>query len=680
MDSKQVPGGYDVSSRPPKIKNKNPAPVQITAEQLLREIQERRDVKPKEPQQRVMDGEELDEYRQRKRKTFEDAIRFNRLKIGTWLRYAAWEQTQGELQRARSIYERALDVDPRNQTILIKYTEMEMKHRNINLARNLYDRAITILPRVDQFWYRYTYMEELLDNVHGARQIFERWMQWEPEEDAWNAYIKFELRYHEVENAEAIYERLVYVHPKPKNWISWAKFEEEQNHIDRVREIYEMAIEHLGETHIDQKIFIAFAKFECRLQEYERARVIYKYGLDVLPKNKSQGIYDQYTQFEKQYGDTDGIESVITSKRRVKYEADLKEDPKNYDVWIDYLRLEEETGNIAAIRNLYERAVAEYPPIEEKQLWRRYIYLWLFYAVFEESVARDVDRARKVYLACIQNMPHKKFTFSKLWLNYAYFEIRQLNVDTARKALGQAIGMQPKNKTFKGYIELEVQLREFDRVRKLYEKFLEFDSTNCSTWMEYANIEKLLGEIDRARALYEIAIDQEALDMPELIWKSYIDFEVEEEEYARARALYERLLESTSHVKVWVSYAQFETSVPSSGDKADTSSQTARARKVFERAYKHFKESNQKDERVLLLEAWQEFETEYGTSEQIKAVEVKLPKRVKKRRQLENGSWEEYFDYIFPDDQDQKPNLKLLNMAHQWKQKMEAMKKEKQTD
>ena len=49
-----------------------------------------------------------------------------------------------------------------------------------------------------------------------------------------------------------------------------------------------------------------------------------------------------------------------------------------------------------------------------------------------------------------------------------------------------------------------------------------------------------------------------------------------------------------------------------------------------------------------------------------------LPRRVKKRRKVqgEDGSdqgWEEYFDYIFPEDEAAKPNLKLLAMAKMWK-------------
>ena len=69
-----------------------------------------------------------------------------------------------------------------------------MRHKNVNAARNILDRAVAILPRVDAFWYKYTYMEELLNNIPGCRQVFERWMGWEPAEDAWLAYIKFERR------------------------------------------------------------------------------------------------------------------------------------------------------------------------------------------------------------------------------------------------------------------------------------------------------------------------------------------------------------------------------------------------------------------------------------------------------------------------------------------------------
>jgi hypothetical protein len=36
----------------------------------------------------------------------------------------------------------------------------------------------------------------------------------------------------------------------------------------------------------------------------------------------------------------------------------------------------------------------------------------------------------------------------------------------------------------------------------------------------------MLSEAGRARALYELAISQPVLDMPEALWKAYIDFEI----------------------------------------------------------------------------------------------------------------------------------------------------------
>lgn len=47
---------------------------------------------------------------------------------------------------------------------------------------------------------------------------------------------------------------------------------------------------------------------------------------------------------------------------------------------------------------------------------------------------------------CLNLIPHKKFSFAKIWLLAAQFEIRQLNLKGARIILGNAIGKAPKDK------------------------------------------------------------------------------------------------------------------------------------------------------------------------------------------------------------------------------------------
>ena len=69
----------------------------------------------------------------RKRKGFEDQIRKNRAVMMHWFKYAAWEETQKQLERSRSVYERALDVEHRNIGLWLKYTEMEMRNKQVNI-------------------------------------------------------------------------------------------------------------------------------------------------------------------------------------------------------------------------------------------------------------------------------------------------------------------------------------------------------------------------------------------------------------------------------------------------------------------------------------------------------------------------------------------------------------------
>ncbi|KAI9916112.1 hypothetical protein PsorP6_018219 [Peronosclerospora sorghi] len=188
------------------VKNRAPAPIQITAEQILLEANQRKEGTFKPPRRRITDAAELAEYRLGKRKAFEDELRRQRHHIGTWMKYAAWEESQEEFERARSVFERALDVDYKATTIWLKYAEMEMRHKFVNHARNVWDRAVTLLPRVAQFWYKYAFMEEMLGNLNGARRVFERWMEWQPDEQAWYSYIKLEMRAKNIPRARALFQ------------------------------------------------------------------------------------------------------------------------------------------------------------------------------------------------------------------------------------------------------------------------------------------------------------------------------------------------------------------------------------------------------------------------------------------------------------------------------------------
>ena len=204
--------------------------------------------------------------------------------------------------------------------------------------------------------------------------------------------------------------------------------------------------------------------------------------------------------------------------------------------------------------------------------------------------------------------------------------------------------MCPKDKLYKGYIELEIELREFDRCRILYEKYLEYNSQNCTTWVKYAELESILGDIDRARAIYELAVEQPKLDMPEIAWKDFIDFEIEQQEYDKVRDLYERLLSKTQHVKVWLSYAQFEANNPNNNENNNE-----KARSVYKKAYDELKSSSTNESRVMVLEGWKEFELSLDQKDQTKIeyIDSLMPKQIRKRRKIQSEDGVILFIHLF---------------------------------
>lgn len=678
-------------SRSVQVKNRAPAPIQISAEQILREAADRQEAHTVDPVVQIHDAEEYQSYLRDRRKHYEDNIRYRREDIGNWVKYARLEEEHKEFERARSIFERALEVDTRSAELWLRYAEFEMRNEFVNHARNILDRAIQLLPRVDFLWYKYVYMEELVRDIPKCRAVFERWMKWMPDDNAWLSYARFETRCASLDRAEAVMRRYVNAYPSAKAFLKFAKWAEyEAKHIELARSILEACLSELEPEESKQaRVFQKFATFEERQGEYERARVIYQHAIQLLQlgeTNKTiidengdqvpewevkrrEELYKSYLSFEKKHGDREGIERVLLTKQRNQYNERLEKDPHDYDAWFEFAKLEEDNGDVNAVRDVYERAVAQLPPSSNKDNWRRYIYLWIYYATYEELTNQDLERAVEIYQMCLQVIPHKEFTFSKIWIYAAKVHIRRKDLTASRRLLGRAIGVCGKETIFTEYIALELSLGEIDRCRALYNNYLKAMPHTCSAWLKYAEMEKSLGETERCRAIFELAISQPALDMPELLWKGYIDFEIEEGEGKHARNLYQRLLDRTSHVKVWISFAQFEAT--EIGEGMDT------ARSTFEKASTLLKEQNLKEERVLLLDAWRALEQQKGDAASVDAVEKKLPRRIKRKRMRKDDAgnelgWEEYFDYQFPDDQDAaSSNLKILEMAAKWKKQQD---------
>jgi crooked neck len=409
--SRRTPGGLTqrdtevMLPRATRVKNKAPSPIQITAEQILRDARGIHDssIKPPPRKKQIADLDELSEYRLGERNLFEEKVGRPDCGVSAWVRYARWEEQQGDLARARSVYERALRAAARHRdhALWVKYAEFEMRSRCVGHARNVWDRAVALLPRVDQLWRKYAHMEEQLGAYANARKVFDRWMEWHPGTDAWDAYVKFETRYGEAERTRALYERFVAEHPLPDTFKRYAEFESKHGEAERAHRLHQRAAELLAAD-----------------------------GKGPAPAVDAAAI--------------------ATNKTISPYEDAVRKNPLNYDAWFEYLAQEESAGSKDSIRDVYERAIANVPPAEEKRYWRRYIYLWINYALYEELDAQDMGCAREVYRECLKLIPHSKFTFAKVWVMAAQLEIRRKDLAAARQLLGNAIGVAPRARFSRG--------------------------------------------------------------------------------------------------------------------------------------------------------------------------------------------------------------------------------------
>ena len=342
-----------------QAKNRAPAPIQITAEQILREARDRGlEEAPKPPKQFITDRDELAAYQLKKRKEFEDGVFRNKKNLGRWVLYGQWEAEQKEFERSRSVFERAIDVDYRNEFVWTKYAEMEMKNKFINHARNIWDRCVTLLPRNDSLWLKYTYMEELAGCVAAARAVFERFMAWEPNDLGWAAFIKFEQRQGETSRVRGVYERYVACHPTAVAFLKFAKWEEGCRQLGHARAVYERAIE--GGVHASQRtleLVVSFARFEERCKEQDRARAILHFALRHIAAepNEVEALNHELVAFEKRHGAREEIEDAILSKRRAAYEAAVSADRFDYDSWLDLARLEEAVFEECAVAAAADR-------------------------------------------------------------------------------------------------------------------------------------------------------------------------------------------------------------------------------------------------------------------------------------------------------------------------------------
>lgn len=66
----------------------------------------------------------------------------------------------------------------------------------------------------------------------------------------------------------------------------------------------------------------------------------------------------------------------------------------------------------------------------------------------------------------------------------------------------------------------------------------------------------------------------------------------------------------------------------------DDGERLQKSRQIYEEANKSMRSCEEKEERLMLLESWRDFERDFGAEATVEKVRRLMPKKVKKRRKL----------------------------------------------
>lgn len=673
------------------VRNRSVADRQITVADILAEAKAaKHKVAPHVPL-RIADSRQLNEVLYKKRKHYEDRLSRFRSNWPLYFAYATWEASLGEFERARSLMERALRVDPAVPAVWLHYVDLEYKHGFKIHARNVLDRAIAILPLVDEIWARYVQIDEETGELEHARLVFNQWLSWRPKTENFMAFAQFEERHDSLDAVRAILDRLLLESPTEQNFWRYADWEEVHGATTNARQIYETGFEYFGDAAVSVEYVVHFAQFETRCGEHERARAVLSAAMELVAAAPAaaagkERLLSVLTTLQKAYGASTDLRASIISKRRNFYELRLAESPRDYDLWANYLALlvyifrfpdlagakpanarKEEA--LEDIRRAFAQA-ASVPPTAtadgtlSKHAWRSFFCLFVDHAHFEETQVRNLEAARDTFSRALSLVPARYADVPDIWLRATELELRHAHLDRARKILGQALGRAPHREIFAFYLRLERQLGNMDRCRILHRKLCEFDPSSEDGWVSWALLEVEAGEPERSMAVFDVAVQmcptQGGL-WDRFIWQA-LDLG---KPLDSVRALHRRRVQADPSLRSWISLALFE---------AVEASSVESARLIFQEAVGSMKGvEGRSAERAEMVQSWLEFEHEFGDADTTADVQQMMPRRITRRRKLPTGEFQDYTDFLFPDDATAASHLRILEAAQQWKRSLATM-------
>lgn len=513
------------------------------------------------------------------RSTFEEGLCHCPDNVHLLHAWAVMEHRSGDHKRARTLFSRAYHLQPDNPYVCHAWGILEQRDGNISRARELFAKSIAKRPHsaVSVAW---AILEGRDGHVKTARVILKRALVAaekvaDPSSLAniFCAWAQIEERIGDLPKARDLLSKAIASHPTHTDaYVALAKLEARRGSTTRAIELIRAAAK--VTTKAPPSLFNAWAHIEWgSRQRIDEARNVLKQGISLHPKDPA--LLQSLGTLEQKCGDYE--------KAKYCYQASVSARPKA-PAYVAWALLEESQGNYDQARRLFEKSLSAdalhgaaynaYGMMEARcgdeeaarNVFERGVgaaasaSVFHGFAQFEVKVGRNPQRARELFR---RGAAHSREDTVFVWHSWGVLELRQNEVESARKVFREAIKRYPRN----SQILVGAALSEAascpgtcaneSRAREFFKEAVVADPTHAHAWQTWGMLEQRCGNLDAAVALFRRGL--RLCPTHGALWQAWGVLESTAGNFARARQLFRRGVDACpGHVHLFQAWACME--------------------------------------------------------------------------------------------------------------------------
>lgn len=161
----------------------------------------------------------------------------------TFLSWALWEKSIGNVAQARALFKRGSSLNRSDAALPQAWALMEESLGNLEEARMLFRKASRADPKHLYVWQAWGCMEQRANNVEEARELFQEgvWAAPPRAKDTsliFQAWALLEQKQGNIELARELFKCAIKADPRSEpSWLAWAQMEEDQGLYNRAAEL-----------------------------------------------------------------------------------------------------------------------------------------------------------------------------------------------------------------------------------------------------------------------------------------------------------------------------------------------------------------------------------------------------------------------------------------------------------